>query len=76
MSQLLAIALGYANGPQVAEKLGLRDSPATADHWLATRPGAYRSSVSSKVMAGRRGQLTLIERRLLGEVHYQLSDQS
>lgn len=74
MSQLLAMAHGCANQSEVAALLKLRDSHAMADRWLETRVGAYRSSVSNKVLAGRRGQLTPIERRLLGEVHYQLAD--
>jgi hypothetical protein len=76
MSQLLAMAHGCLNQSEVGRLLGLRDSHAMADRWLESQVGAYRSSVSNKVVAGRRGRLTPIERRLLGEVHYLLTDEN
>ncbi len=75
MTLLLAFAHGCADQIEVAEKFGL-DAPGTADKWLETRPGAaYRSAVGSKIRAGRRGGMTMIEKRIFGEVEYQFADQ-
>jgi len=71
MSTLLAWQHGCVKGLDVAEKLGLEFSDGTADRWLETTSGAaFRSSQGKKVQAGKRGALTVIERRLLGDVEY------
>lgn len=76
MTLLLAFAHGCTSQVEIGDKLGLEVPIETADKWLETRPGAaYRSAVGAKIRAGRRGGLTMIEKRLFGEVEYQFADQ-
>ncbi len=74
MGILLAFHHGLLNGNDVAVHLGLptRDSHYAADYWLEKTPGAaFRSSVGKKkVQAGPRGNLTAMERRLLGDIEH------
>lgn len=71
MSTLLAFQHGLNKGVDVAEKLHLALSDGTADRWLELTPGAaFRSSVGRSVKAGKKGVLTVIERRHFGEVEY------
>lgn len=65
MSFLLALQHGCEDGIDVANKLNLSYSAGTADHWLASTPGAaFLSSVGRSIqVAGSRG-LTVQERRL------------
>lgn len=71
MSLLLAFHHGFDNGIDVAEFLKLGYSSETADHWLSHTTGsAFKSSVNSKVYAGRPGNLTVIESRIFGGVQY------
>jgi hypothetical protein len=75
MSILLAFAQGYASGVEVSEHLGLDFPDETADRWLEITPGAaFRSSVGRKVLAGKPGSLTGIERRWLGDIQYLFED--
>lgn len=75
MSVLLAFQHGLTKGVDVSEKLELRYSEGTADEWLRATPGAcFRSSVGKKVQAGQRGSLSVIERRIFGEVEYLFED--
>ena len=77
MSLLLAFDHGCRDGLTVANKLGLRYSHGTADHWLETVPGtAFRSSQGTAVRAGRRESLNVLERRFFGEVVYNLKDRN
>ncbi len=73
MGILLAFHHGLLKGYDVAQHLGLstRDSHVAADYWLEKTPGAaFLSSVGKKVQAGPRGNLTAIERRLLGGIEH------
>lgn len=71
MSLLLAFQHGLHNGAAVGEKLRIQYSAGTADEWLRTTPGAcFRSSVGKRVQAGAPDALTVIERRLFGEIQY------
>lgn len=71
MSGLLAVQHGFESGIEVAEQLGLDFPDETADRWLEDTPGsAFRSSVGRNVLAGRKGSLTPIELRWLGQVTY------
>jgi hypothetical protein len=71
MSILLAFAHGAASGVEIGEHLGLDFPDETADRWLEITPGAaFRSSVGRKVQAGKRANLTLIEKRWLGDIQY------
>jgi hypothetical protein len=75
MSILLAFAHDCASGVEVAEHLGLDFPDETADRWLETTPGAaFRSSVGRRVLAGKRGSLTQIEKRWLGDIQYLFDD--
>ncbi len=75
MSLLLAFAHGYDDAAEAAEEMGLDFPDATADCWLEHTPGAaFRSSVGGKVQAGKRGHLTLVEKRWLGEIVYLFDD--
>lgn len=67
MSVLLAFRHGLTKGIEVAERLGLGFSQGTADEWLRTAPGAcFLSSVGQNVLAGTRGSLSVLERRIIG----------
>lgn len=69
MSFLLALQHDCQHGIEVAEKLGLKYSSGTADHWLEHTPGAaFRSSVGKTVQVGSDRGLTIQERRLFGPV--------
>ena len=71
MSLLLAFKHGCKDGVDVAEKLNLEYSSGTADYWLENTQGAaFRSSVGEKIQAGKKGNLTVIERRIFGDVQY------
>lgn len=71
MSVLLAFQHDLHKGVDVAKKLSLVFSSGTADHWLQNTPGAaFRSSVGKRVLVGKRGSLTVMERRRLGDVEY------
>lgn len=71
MSLLLAFHHGHSDGLTAAGRLGLEYSSGSADHWLEHIPGtAFRSSQGSRVLAGRRGSLNAIERRIFGTVDY------
>lgn len=71
MSILLAFHQGSTDAIATADALGLSYSDGSADYWLEKTPGAaFRSSVGKKVQAGPRGNLTVIERRLLGELEH------
>ncbi|WP_077594131.1 hypothetical protein [Polaromonas sp. A23] len=71
MSLLLAYAKGYESGIDAAEDLDLDFPDETADRWLEEVQGtAFRSSVGHRVQVGKRANLTLIEKRWLGEVEY------
>ncbi len=75
MSTLLAWQHECVKPVDVAKKLGLRLSDETADRWLQHTPGAaFKSSQSGQVMAGRRGSLSVVERRHLGTVTYLFSE--
>lgn len=68
MSLLLAFQHGLKNGIAVSEKLNLRFSSGTADHWLEHSPGAaFLSSVGKKIQVGNIKGLTIQERRTFGE---------
>lgn len=50
------------------DKFNVKDSYETSDIWLDTIPGtAFRSSVSEKVRAGRKNNLTTMEKRILSK---------
>ncbi|MDP1743150.1 hypothetical protein [Polaromonas sp.] len=71
MSILLAFAHNCDSGIEVGERLGLDFPDETADRWLEITPGAaFMSSVGRKVQAGKRANLTLIEKRWLGDIQY------
>ena len=71
MSLLLAFDNGLKDGLTAAEHFNLEHSSGTADYWLGNTPGkAFKSSVSSKVHCGKKGFLTVIERRFFGDVVY------
>lgn len=71
MSLLFAFARGYECGIDAAEELGLDFPDETADRWLEEIQGtAFRSSVGRRVQVGKRTNLTIIEKRWLGEVEY------
>jgi hypothetical protein len=75
MSLLLAFRHGCENVIEVGEKLGLDFPDDTADRWLAETPGAaFRSSVGRKVQAGKRANLSMIEKRWLGELEFIFED--
>lgn len=67
MSFLLAVQYGLDCGIDVAEKLDLRYSDGTADHWMKNTPGAaFKSSVSKTIQIASKRGLTVLERRLFG----------
>lgn len=71
MSQLLAFHHDQCDGIDVGEFLGLQYSHETADAWLRDIPGTcYRSAVGAGITAGRPGNLSAGELRLLGDVEY------
>lgn len=72
MSLLLAFHYDQRDGIDVAELLGLEYSSETADAWLRDIPGtAFKSSVGSgSIQAGKVGNLSAGEIRLLGVVEY------
>lgn len=77
MALLLAFAHGCKDGIEVCEKLGLEYPIEAADMWLETRPGAtYKSSQSSKIRAGHKGCLNIIEKKFFRDVEYQFTDQN
>lgn len=64
MSFLLALQHDCDKGIQVAEKLGLKHTSGTADHWLQHTPGAaFRSSVGRCIQVGSAKGLSVLERR-------------
>jgi hypothetical protein len=68
MSLLLAFQHGLRTGIDVSEKLKLRYSDGTADHWLEHSPGAaFLSSVGKKIQVGSIKGLTVQERRKFSE---------
>ena len=69
MSFLLALQHGLDHGIDVAEKLKLKYSDGTADHWLEHTPGAaFKSSVGKRIQVAKHRGLTIQERRLFGDV--------
>jgi hypothetical protein len=69
MSFLLALQHGCEHGIEVAEKLKLKYSSGTADHWLEHTPGAaFKSSVGRRIQVATGRNLTVQERRLFGEL--------
>lgn len=73
MSHLLAMQHDCKDGVEVAYKLKLLYSDETADYWLKNTPGAaFRSSVSKRIQVSNGRKLTVIERRLFGDVCYVL----
>lgn len=68
MSLLLALQHDCEDGIAVAEKLKLKYSSGTADHWLEHTPGAaFRSSVGKRIQVATGRGLTIQERRLFGD---------
>jgi hypothetical protein len=65
MAQLLAFEKG---------QLYYNDYDKESEEWLAGEGRAYRSSVSSHVKAGKKGNFTYDELKLFGEVDYLLED--
>lgn len=65
-SLLLSWHHGLNSGIDVSEKLKVKYSSGTFEHWLCTIPGtAFLSSVGKSVYCGEPGNLTVIEKRLL-----------
>lgn len=65
-SLLLSFHHNLHNGIDVSEKLNLRYSGGTFEHWLAEIPGtAFLSSVGKAVYMGRPDNLSVMEKRLL-----------
>ena len=70
MSLLLALQYGCQDGIDVAEKLKIEYSSGTADSWLQNTPGAaFRSSVGRRIQVATVRGLTILERRLFGQVN-------
>lgn len=77
ISLLLAFHLGMNSGLDAARELNVAYSSGTADHWLENIPGtAFRSSQGKRVLAGRRGNLSAYELRLLGPVEFLLDSRT
>lgn len=71
MALLLAWRHGLESGQDVARKFGLNYPDDVADLYLRTTHGTcFKSSTSPHILAGRLGNLSAIEARLLGSVEY------
>lgn len=76
MSTLLAWQHGFLKAYEVADTLNLSYFDKTADYWLSNVPGtAFKSSVGSSIMAGKRGNLNSYELRWLKNVTYLFKDE-
>lgn len=77
MSLLLAFHLGFKDGLDVAEHLGLSYSHDTADYYLEHFPGTcFMSSQSKTVKAWKKGSLSAMELRFLRPVSYLVTPES
>lgn len=77
MALLLAFHNGHVCGVDAARAVGGRGLADAADHYLEHTPGVcFRSSVGRAVYAGRKGALSVMELRIIGEVQYQFADRA
>lgn len=77
MSVLLAFHHGLVKGVDVSQKLKLRYSEGTSDEWLRTIPGTcFKSSVGKRVNAGKRANLSAVEKRFFIDIEYLFEDQA
>lgn len=69
MGLLLAFTIGEVNYINAAEKMNVKFDR-MADKWLEIEGHCFKSSVSNKVKAGKKGNLSFAELRVFGEVDY------